>query len=209
MKHLSRATAHDRGESWMRSKNLKLLEEIKQYAEDYYREHGKTPSHGTVASALGMGRSTVYYYLVEMAQRGIISTENIRKLMPDVTHAALVGSIPCGEPNEQEAMVEEYIPLPISVFGSGDFYVLRASGDSMIDAQINSGDLVVIERTNTADVGDIVVALTDERLNTLKRLYFDKDRDCYYLHPENPNYEDIYVSTLSIQGVARNIIKAL
>ncbi len=200
----------------MRSKNPRLMEQIKEFAEDYYREHEKTPSNGVIADALGMGRSTAYYYLVEMAERGmityengVISTENIRKLTPEVNYAALVGSIPCGEPDEREAMVEEYIPLPVSVFGSGDFYVLRASGDSMTEAQIYSGDFIVIEKTNTADVGDIVVALTDERLNTLKRLCFDERRGRYYLHPENPEYEDIYVSTLSIQGVARHIIKAL
>ena len=157
----------------MRSKNPRLMEQIKEFAEDYYREHEKTPSNGVIADALGMGRSTAYYYLVEMAERGmityengVISTENIRKLTPEVNYAALVGSIPCGEPDEREAMVEEYIPLPVSVFGSGDFYVLRASGDSMTEAQIYSGDFIVIEKTNTADVGDIVVALTDERLNT-------------------------------------------
>lgn len=200
----------------MRSKNPRLMQEIKQFTEDYYREHGKTPTNRIIANELGMGRSTVYYYLVEMAKRGmityengVISTENIRKFTPEVTHAALVGSIPCGEPDEREELVEEYIPLPVSVFGSGNFYVLRASGDSMTDAQINSGDLVVIEKTNTADEGNIVVALTDERLNTLKRLCFDKRKGCYYLHPENPNYEDIYVNELRVQGVARHIIKAL
>lgn len=165
---------------------------------------------------MGIGRSTAYYYLEEMDRRrmityenGVISTAHIRKLTPEVTHAALVGSIPCGEPNEREAMVEEYIPLPVSVFGNGDFYVLRASGDSMVDAEIRSGDLVVIEKTDTADVGDIVVALTDDRLNTLKRLCYDEQKGCYYLHLENTDYEDIYVSSLSIQGVARHIIKAL
>ena len=200
----------------MRSKNPRLMEQIKEFAEDYYREHGKTPSNRVIADALGMGRSTVYYYMVEMAQRGmityeggVISTENIRKFTPEVTHAALVCAIPCGEPDEREEQVEEYIPLPVSVFGRGDFYVLRASGDSMTETQIYSGDLIVIEKTNTADVGDIVVALTDERLNTLKRLCFDESKGRYYLHPENPDYEDIYVSTLSIQGVARHIIKAL
>ena len=204
------------GEYLMRSKNPRLMEQIKEFAEDYYRDNGKTPSNKVIAEAMGIGRSTVYYYLVEMAKRGIISyengvisTENIRKLMPEVSYAALVGAIPCGEPDEREELVEEYIPLPVSVFGSGDFYVLRASGDSMTEAQIHSGDLIVIEKTDAADVGDIVVALTDERLNTLKRLCFDEHRGRYYLHPENPEYEDIYVSTLSIQGVARHIIKAL
>ena len=200
----------------MRSKSPELMEKIKEFAEGYFRENGETPSNKTIAGAMGMGRSTVYYYLVDMAQRGmisyengIISTEKIRKLTPEVNQAALVGSIPCGEPDEREAMVEEYIPLPVSVFGSGDFYVLRASGDSMVDAQINSGDLVVIEKTSIANVGDIVVALTDDRLSTLKRLCFDVQKNCYYLHPENAGYEDIYVSSLVVQGVARHIIKAL
>lgn len=200
----------------MRSKDPELMKKMKRFAEGYFREYGETPSNKTIADAMGIGRSTVYSYLVAMAQRGmisyengVISTEKIRKLTPEVNQAALVGSIPCGEPDEREAMVEEYIPLPVSVFGSGDFYVLRASGDSMVDAQINSGDLVVIEKTSTANVGDIVVALTDDRLSTLKRLCFDGQKGRYYLHPENVNYEDIYVSSLVVQGVARHIIKAL
>ena len=200
----------------MRRKNPELMEKIKAFAEDYYEKYGETPSNKTIADAMGIGRSTVYYYLVEMADRrmisyvdGIISSEKIEKFMQPVRHAAVVGSIPCGEPDEREELVEEYIPLPVSVFGSGDFYVLRASGDSMIDAVISSGDLVVIEKQQTANVGDIVVALTDDRLNTLKRLCFDEERNCYYLHPENAAYEDIYVQSLCVQGVARHVIKPL
>lgn len=200
----------------MRSKNPELMERIRTFAESYYQEYGETPSNKVIANAMGIGRSTVYYYLVEMAKRGMISyengvigTEKISKLSPEVIHAALVGSIPCGEPDEREEMVEEYIPLPVSVFGRGSFYVLRASGDSMIDAEIDSGDLVVIEKTSNAHVGDIVVALTDDQLSTLKRLCYDERKGCYYLHPENAAYKDIYVRSLSVQGVARHIIKAL
>lgn len=200
----------------MRSKNPDLMERIKAFAEGYYEEYGKTPSNKTIADAMGMGRSTVYYYLVEMAKRnmisyvdGSISSDRIEKLMQPVNHAALVGSVPCGEPDEREAMVEEYIPLPVSIFGNGDFYVLRASGDSMTEAGIDSGDLVVIRKQETADIGDIVVALTDEHQSTLKRLKYDDERRCHYLHPENPDYDDIYVDSLQIQGVARRIIKSL
>lgn len=200
----------------MRSKDAELMKRIKEHIESHYEAAGDTPSLQAIATAMGIGKTTAYRYLVDMAQRGmisyengVISTEKIRKLTPEVNHAALVGSIPCGEPDEREALVEEYIPLPVSVFGNGDFYVLRASGDSMIGAEISSGDLVVIEKRQTAEIGDIVVALTDDRLNTLKRLCFDEKRSCYYLHPENADYEDIYVSSLSIQGVARNIIKTI
>lgn len=200
----------------MRSKDPELMKRIKEHIEDCYEASGDTPSVQEIATAMGVAKTTAYRYLVDMAdqhmisyENGVISTEKIRKLSPEVKRAALVGSIPCGEPDEREALVEEYIPLPVSVFGSGDFYVLRASGDSMIDAEISSGDLVVIEKQQTANIGDIVVALTDERLNTLKRLCFDEERNCYYLHPENAAYEDIYVQSLSVQGVARHIIKAL
>lgn len=200
----------------MRSKNPELMRKIKAFAEDYYEKYGKTPSNRIIADAMGIGRSTAYYYLVEMEKRnmisytdGFISSDRIDKFTQPVNHAALVGSIPCGEPDEREEMVEEYIPLPVSIFGNGDFYVLRASGDSMIDAGIESGDLVIIRKQEAADVGDIVVALTDEHQNTLKRLEYDADRECFYLHPENSSYDDIYVESLQIQGVASHVIKKL
>ena len=123
--------------------------------------------------------------------------------------AAIVGSIPCGSPEEKEAQVEEYLPLSVSFFGKGDFYALRASGSSMTGAQIDDGDLVIIRQQHTAQVGEIVVALTDEDKNTLKRLLYDDDRQSYYLHPENKDMEDIYVSGLRVQGVATHVIKAL
>lgn len=182
----------------------------------FHEEYGETPSNKTIADAMHIGRSTAYYYLMEMSKRhiisyenGIISSEKIEKFMQPVRHATVVGSIPCGEPDECEEMVEEYIPLPVSIFGDGDFYVLRASGNSMIEAGIDSGDLIIIQKQETARIGDIVVALTDGHQNTLKRLEYDKNRKHYYLHPENPEYDDIYVDDLQIQGVARHVIKAL
>ena len=106
-------------------------------------------------------------------------------------------------------LMEEYLPLSVSFFGKGDFYALRVSGSSMEDAQIDDGDLVIIRQQHTAQVGEIVVALTDEDKNTLKRLLYDDDRQSYYLHPENKDMEDIYVSGLRVQGVATHVIKAL
>ena len=79
----------------------------------------------------------------------------------------------------------------------------------MIEAQIDDGDLVIIREQQNANIGDIVVALTDEDKNTLKRLRYDEERQSYYLHPENKDMEDIYVSDLRVQGVATHVIKAL
>lgn len=142
-------------------------------------------------------------------ENGTLSTPKIRRMNPAVSPAAIVGSIPCGSPEEKEAQVEEYLPLSVSFFGKGDFYALRASGSSMTGAQIDDGDLVIIRQQHTAQVGEIVVALTDEDKNTLKRLLYDDDRQSYYLHPENKDMGDIYVSGLRVQGVATHVIKAL
>ena len=74
---------------------------------------------------------------------------------------------------------------------------------------IDDGDLVVIREQKKARIGDIVVAMDNENRNTLKRLEYDSVRQSYYLHPENPAYEDIYPKSLDIQGIATHAIKAL
>lgn len=106
-----------------------------------------------------------------------------------------------------------YVSLPVSLFGKGDFYILRAKGDSMVDAGIAEGDLLVIERNCPASEGDIVVALDQEQQNTLKRYVgFDNDEKCFILAYENEaRYpgEVIKLKSFEVQGVARHVIKAL
>ncbi len=200
----------------MRSKNPELMLRIKEYIEDYFEQNGSTPTVREIAKAMRIATSTTHRYLVAMSERqmisytdGAISTAKIELMTPEVCPAAIVGSIPCGTPEEREAQIEEYLPLSVSVFGSGSFYVLRASGSSMVDAGIDSGDLIVIREQQSANLGDIVVALTDAEENTLKRLRYDENRQSYYLHPENRAMEDIYVRQLRVQGVATHVIKAL
>ncbi len=200
----------------MRSKNPELMKRIKLFIEDCFEENHRMPTLREIAKEMSISLSCVQRYLVEMAERELISysngrmsTEKIDKMNLATNNAALVGSIPCGSPDEREAYVEDYMPLPVSIFGSGDLYILRADGDSMIDAGIEHGDLVVVKEQNYAEIGDIVVALVENSCNTLKRLEYDDERQSYYLHPENDNYEDIYVDNLSIQGVAKHVIKQL
>ena len=200
----------------MRSKSEELMLRIREYIESYFERYSSTPTVREIAGAMKIAVSSAHRYLVAMAEKGMVSYENgvlstpkIEMMSPEVRPAAIVGSIPCGTPEEREAQIEEYLPLSVSVFGNGSFYALRASGNSMIEAQINDGDLVIIREQQTANIGEIVVALTDEDENTLKRLRFDEDRQSYYLHPENKDMEDIYVSNLRVQGVATHVIKAL
>ena len=171
---------------------------------------------------VGIPRTTAYRYLVEMDNRGMIEydgksrtirTPMINKFAPDSAPCPLVGSIPCGSAQTEEENIREYISLPVSLFGNGQFYILETSGDSMVDAGIDDGDLVVIRTDCTAEVGDIVVALTEDNENTLK-VYGGVDYDTkkaileYRNQYKYPN-EVILVRHLVVQGVAKHVIKAL
>ena len=107
-------------------------------------------------------------------------------------------------------MIEKYVALPRTLLGSGEFFILRASGDSMVDAGIDSEDLVVIRRGFEAQPGKFVAALVDKE-STLKRLDYDKDGERLVLYPENKdkNYPVIRSNNFSIQGVAVHVLKVL
>lgn len=199
----------------MRSKNPDLMNKICKYAEQYYLQNGHSPSTSNIANAIGISRATAYRYLLAMDDNGMIEydgqeihTAVTKKLSKDITQMAIVGSVSCGSPEYEEENVEEYVSLPTAIFGKGDFFILRASGDSMIEAGIDDGDLVVIRKQIFADDGDIIVALVDNQ-NTLKRLYHDNKNKKIILHPENRKLKDIVVDECTIQGVACHVIKAL
>lgn len=199
----------------MRYKDPKLMEQVLRFAEEFYLNEGRSPSTAEIGRAVGVARGTAHRYLLEMNERNIIQyngkeikTERISKVAPAAPVRVFGGAIPCGPLEEIESSVEEYVKLPTTIFGTGDLYIIKTTGDSMIEAGIGSGDLVVVEKQDTAKVGDIVVALYDNA-NTLKRLGYDTGRKQYMLIPENPNMEPIYTDYLSIQGVARFVIKAL
>lgn len=199
----------------MRSKNVNLMRQIKEFVESYYMVEYRSPSIAKIAENVGLAKSTTHGYLLEMRERGMlsydgkkISTEMTEKMKPNVTRAAVLGSVACGEPRFAEENIEEYVSLPESLFGKGDFYILRANGDSMIDAGIDDGDLVVIRQQSSADDGQVVVALIDDEA-TLKRYYRDDRNQRIRLHPENETMEDIFVDNCLIQGIAVKVIKDL
>ena len=204
----------------MRSKNPELMKEIYTYVSDYYRIRRSSPSVNDIAKAVGIAKTTAYRYLVEMNERGMISydghtieTPQIDKCVTGYFSAPIVGSIHCGDPETEEEHVEEYVCLPESIFGSGEFYILRASGDSMVDAGIEDKDLVVIRKQETASAGDIVVALDEDNQNTLKTFAgIDDESGCAILKYENRRKyrnKEIRVRELVVQGVAKHVIKTL
>lgn len=159
----------------MRSKNPEVMNAICTFVDQYYREHHASPSVNEIAQGVGVSKATSYRYLVAMNERGMLSydgktivTKQVGKCTSGYFSAPVVGSIRCGDPEREEESVEEYVSLPKSIFGEGKFYILRAKGDSMVDAGIEDEDLIVIRIQDTAAVGDIVVALDEDNENTLK-----------------------------------------
>lgn len=204
----------------MRSKNPELMKEIYTYVSDYYRSKRSSPSVSEIAKAVGIAKTTAYRYLVDMNERGMISydghsieTPQIDKCTSGYFSAPIVGSIHCGDPETEEEHVEEYVSLPESIFGQGEFYILRATGDSMVDAGIEDKDLIVIRKQDTASVGDIVVALDEDSQNTLKTFDGIDDESGYAIlrYENQEKYPDkvIRVRELVVQGVAKHVIKAL
>lgn len=204
----------------MRTKDQGTLDAILKFVNKHYQETRTAPTITDVAEALGIGRTTAYRYLQELSdrglleyKRGILSAPESAKMKTAYVSAPLVGSIQCGCPEEEQEYVEEYVSLPVSMFGRGDFYILRAKGDSMVDAGIEEDDLLVIERNCPASEGDIVVALDPDNQNTLKRYTgYDKTEGCFILSYENEALypgKVIKVKSFKVQGVARHVLKAL
>ena len=153
----------------MQHKDPQLMEKIRDFALSYYKENNRMPTVRAIADGVGSNRGSVQKYLVEMAQKGMIDYDghitginSVRAATDnkETYNAGILGSIACGIPDDVEEHVEEYVPLPVSIFGRGELYILRANGNSMINAGIDDGDLIVVRKTTEAEDGDIVVALT-------------------------------------------------
>ena len=197
----------------MRTKDTILMENILVEIDRYYFVYGRAPSTRELAEKVSMSHNTVARYLRDMNDRGMVEycegrivTQKMTKSRLDSVSVPLLGSISCGVPLTAEENVESYLRLPTEIIGQGEFFFLRANGDSMIEAGIDDGDLVLIRKATEANDGDIVVALVDNE-NTLKRIHFDRENHLVILHPENSEMQDIIVKECVIQGVAVKIIK--
>ena len=203
----------------MRSKDTILKKEIYDFVNGWKRDYGTSPSLKKIADQMQVSRTTVYRYLKEMSEDGVldyygegIDTKELNGTNMNLAPAIIVGSIPCGEAQSEEQYVEASVNLPTALFGKGEFYILRAKGDSMEDAGIAEGDLVIILRQPTAEVGDIVVALDDEQQNTLKRFagFDEKGRAILeYMNEDVYPGKQIIVKELTVQGVAKHVLKSL
>lgn len=197
----------------MRSKDKTLMAAIEKFVSDYTDSNGISPTMQEVADGVGSSKATVQRYIAQLCDDGILDYSGYRTMTSTKTKAAairvpILGTIACGIPKFAEENIEEYVRLPVALFGKGNFFILRAYGDSMIEAGIDNGDLVLIRQQNYADEGQIVVALMEDEA-TLKRFYPEPQKHRIRLHPENSRMDDIYVDNCEIQGVAVKVLKDL
>ena len=201
-------------------------QEIWKFLTDYVDEHGYPPTVREIGGAVGLASpSTVHAHLANLERAGLIkrdptkprALELRRDPKPEPARAAdvhklpLVGEIAAGGPLLAEDNVEEYIAVPEPLAGRGEEFLLRVKGDSMIKAGILDGDIVVVRREQTAEDGDIVVALAgaDETADeaTVKRFFKDGAR--VRLQPENDELEPIFADHVQILGKVTGVFRSL
>jgi repressor LexA len=201
-------------------------QEIWNYLVEYVDQHGYPPTVREIGEQVGLASpSTVHAHLANLERAGLLRRDPTkpraleligrerREPAPqaderDVTRLPLLGEIAAGGPLLAEQYIEEYLAMPSST--KGDF-LLRVKGESMIEAGILDGDLVIVQRRQDARNGDIVVALagadefTDEA--TVKTFY--KERDRIRLQPENSTMEPIYAEHVQILGRVVGVFREL
>ena len=204
----------------MRNRDNTLFKRIIDYVNDYFEDCGKAPSTREIAQGVGASRPTIQRYLTTMKEQGEIEYDGhrgiITKYMYELMNTNRVqmgNSIPCGPLTEVIDAELDYIRLPATLTGNGDFFLLRASGNSMINAGIDNGDLVLIRKQETARDGQIVALLFESSCTTLKR-YHRVSNNEVHLVPENDLLEPIVLkgeqlNALKIQGVATMVMKDL
>ena len=194
---------------------------VLRFFRDYRRERGIAPTLDEAAQALGVSKITIHEHLNQLTRKGAIHRDKAKAravailhdpdadlgggVAVDVPSLPLVGMIAAGRPIE--ALEEREDVALTDLVPTGDrMYLLRVRGNSMIEDHIDDGDLVVVERRETANDGDIVVAILDDEEATLKR-FFREPNGMIRLQPANSTMEPIFTSRVQVRGVVRGVIR--
>lgn len=173
---------------------------------------GYPPSVREIAVAVGLASSsTVHGHLERIERKGYIRRDPTKPRAIEIVdvdehiekdtarYAPLVGRVTAGSPITAIENIEEYTPVPSSIANTSDnIFVLLVEGDSMMNVGILDGDKVIVKQQNTANNGDIVVAMTEDDEATVKRFY--KEKDHIRLQPENDAMEPIILHQVTILG---------
>ncbi len=188
------------------------LERVYRFVEHYIAENGFPPSVREICEQIGIkSTATAYSYLNRLKDMGRIDKTDSKKRALSLTDKTalkripLVGTVTAGTPILAVENLEGYYPLLPDFPGSDeDYFMLRVFGDSMIEAGIYDGDKIIVKRQNTADNGEIVVALIEDSA-TVKRFF--KRENKIILHPENSALSDIILNDVVILGIVEGLIR--
>ncbi|WAA10852.1 transcriptional repressor LexA [Fervidibacillus albus] len=204
------------------TKLSKRQQEILNFIKKEVKEKGYPPSVREIGEAVGLSSSsTVHGHLARLESKGLIRRDPTKpraiEILDDfheeqhdvpVRKVPVVGKVTAGLPITAIENIEDYFPLPERMAPSGDqVFMLEIMGESMIDAGIFDGDYVVVRQQNTAENGDIVVAMTEENEATVKRFF--KEKHYIRLQPENPTMDPIIVQNVTILGKVIGVFRQI
>lgn len=194
--------------------------QILSYIKDMLHAKGYPPSVREIGTAVGLrSSSTVHNHLIKLEELGFVRRDPTKPRALEVLGEAawrqksfvpvpLVGRVTAGQPILALENIEETFPLPTSLVGNDEeIFMLTVQGDSMINAGILDGDYVLVRKQNTANNGDIVVALIDKEEATVKRFFKEKDR--IRLQPENDAIAPIYSRNVAILGKVIGVFRMI
>lgn len=180
----------------------RILDFIKREIE----QKGYPPSVREICAGVGLkSTSTVHAHLNHLEQQGLIRRDSTKPRALEVIDGTqsrgrsvpLVGRVTAGLPILAIENIEEYLTLPQEMLGRDEVFCLRVQGESMIDAGILDGDIIVVREQNNAENGEIVVAMIEDEA-TVKRIYYEKT--CVRLQPENQFMDPIYAENVQVIG---------
>ncbi len=200
----------------------KRQQEILTYIKEYIVKYGYPPTVREIGKALGVSSpATIHAHLNNLESKGFIKKEEAKnraiellvenefaKQDEDVIDVPLLGKITAGSPIEAIENPDEYFSLPSYLVPSDkEVFTLKVSGESMINAGILDGDIIIIAKQNVARNGEIVAAMTEENEVTLKRFY--KETDHIRLQPENDTMAPILLPNVTILGKAIGLYRKI
>ncbi len=184
--------------------------DILEYIKEAILNRGYPPSVREICEAVNLrSTSTVHSHLETLEKNGYIRRDPSKpraiEIIDDtfnltrreIVNVPLVGRVAAGQPILAVENIENYFPIPAEYMPNNDSFMLKVSGESMINVGIFNGDNLLVKQQNTANNGDIVVALIDDSA-TVKTFY--KENGYYRLQPENDNMDPIIVNEVSILG---------
>lgn len=188
---------------------------ILQITKKLIAEKGYPPTVREIGEKANLNSpATIHFHLTKLEEKGYIKKGNsknrtIEILVPNeyieknenIVDVPLLGKVTAGTPIEAIETPDEYFPLPSNMFTSkNEIFTLKVSGESMINVGIYDGDILIVERTNTAKNGDTVVAMNTDNEATVKTFY--KENGYFRLQPENDTMEPIILNEVTILGKA-------